>query len=357
MCLTKKTNTLWNGNRVLILAVALLAIGQALLEATPRPQQPKPPAVQPTQPRPAQPVQPRPAQPAPAGQRREKIPPPEEISGSQLQTRDGVQLSATFFPGMKEKESVPVLLLHNWKSSRKEFAALAPELQKIGCAVLVPDLRGHGASTKQMVYLKGGLQEKELDAAKFKTPDLAKIATNDMAALRSFLVKKNNAGELNLNKLVVVGSEMGAAIAMRWAAYDWSIPNYEHAGIKQSQDVKALVLISPKWSYTGLDTADILNARGFSAVRDRISVMLLVGGEDARRLKDVETIESKLVTNRSQPEALAERKVLLVPPFPTKMQAEQLLNFRDFPIPKMICHFIETQVIKDEPDAVWMEHK
>jgi len=355
MCLTKKTNAVWSGNRVLILAVALLAIGQALLEAAPRPQQPKPPAVQPTQPRPTQPTQPRPAQPAPAGQRREKIPPPEEISCSQLQTRDGVQLSATFFPGMKEKDSVPVLLLHNWKSSRKEFAVLAPELQKIGCAVLVPDLRGHGSSTKQMVYSRKGLQERELDAAKFKKPDFLNIRVNDMAALRGFLVKKNNAGELNLNKLVVVGSEMGATIAVLWAAYDWSIPNYEHAGIKQSQDVKALVLISPELDYKGLDMSKIVNAPG--AVRDRLSVMLLVGGEDTGRLKDAQTIESRLVTNRSQPEALPERKVLLVPPLPTKMQAEQLLNFRDFPIPKMICHFIETQVIKDEPDAVWMEHK
>ena len=355
MCVTKKTNTVWRSNRGLILAIALLAIGQTLLEAAPRPQQQKQPAARPTQP-----AQPRPPQPAPAGRRGPKIPPPEEISGSQLQTRDGVKLCATFFPGMKEKESVPVLLLHNLKSSRKEFAALAPELQKIGCAVLVPDLRGHGASTKQMVYLRGSLQEKDLDAADLKPTDFAKIASNDMAALRGFLVKKNNAGELNLNKLVVVGSEMGASIAMRWAAYDWSVPNYEHAGIKQGQDVKALVLISPWMSYTGLSIKEILNGRAFSAFRDQIgnqiSVMLVVGGEDSRRLKDAQTIESKLVSTREQPARLEDRQVLLVPPFPTKMQGEQLLNFRDFPIPKMICYFIEQQVIKGKPDAAWMEH-
>lgn len=252
---------------------------------------------------------------------------------------------------------MPVLLLHNWKSSRKEFAVLAPELQKKGCAVLVPDLRGHGESTTQIVAGRGRVREEKLDPTKFRANDYTNMARHDMGALRSFLVKKNNDGELNLNKLVIVGSEMGAAIAMVWAAYDWTVPNYEHAGIKQGQDVKALVLISPRWSYTGLDTSNILNARGFSAVRDRLSIMLLVGGDDSRTLRDVERLESKLVLNRPQPENLAERTVLLVPPFPTTLQAEKLLNFPRFNLPMFICKFIEDRVINDESDAVWMKQR
>ena len=274
-----------------------------------------------------------------------------------LRTQDGVSLSATFYPGTNEKESVPVLLLHNWKSSRKEFIVLAEELQKKGCAVLVPDLRGHGASTKKVAVGRGRAREDTIDASKFRTNDYTDIARYDMAALRSFLVKKNNEGELNLNKLVIVGSEMGAAVAMVWAAYDWTVPNYEHAGIKQGQDVKALVLISPRWSYPGLDASKALNARGVSPLRDRLSIMLLVGGEDSRTLRDVERLESKLVLNRPQPDNLAERHVLLVPPFPTTLQAEKLLNFPRFNLPMFICKFIEDRVINDEPDAVWMKHR
>jgi pimeloyl-ACP methyl ester carboxylesterase len=377
MLWTSEITNVWTRSRVLILTVAVLVVGQVSL-AAPRPQpqaqQPpsRPPAKAPaSQPNPAKPAQtqsnsqpkaalpatPPAKRPATAVPRGERLPEPQEIGGSQLQTRDGVMLSATFYPGTKEKESVPVLLLHNLKSSRKEFALLAPELQKKGCAVLVPDLRGHGASTTQYVAGRGGPREEKLDAAKFRTNDYTNIAVHDMAALRAFLVKKNNDGQLNMNKLVIVGSEMGAAIAMVWAAYDWAVPNYEHAGIKQGQDVKALVLISPRWSYTGIDTMSILNARGISPVRDRLSIMLLVGGEDSRQLRDVERIEAKLVLNRPQPEPLAERKVLLVPPFPTELQAEKLLNYSRFNLPLYICRFIEDRVINDLPDAIWMEHR
>ncbi len=349
---------MWTRNWLLIVTVALLTLGQVPVDAGPRPRprpQQRTPAAQPNAK--AAPSTRRPTTPQPA-RRSEKIPEPEEIGGSQLQTRDGVKLSATFYPGTKEKESVPVLLLHNWKSSRKEFATLAPELQKKGCAVLVPDLRGHGESTSQMVAGRGGFRAKELDAANLRTTDYGKIATGDMAALRRFLVKKNNDGELNLNKLVIVGSEMGAAVGMVWAAYDWSIPNYEHAGIKQGQDVKALVLISPRWTYAGLDTSKVLSAPNFLPVRNRLSVMILVGGENSSKLRDAQRIESAFLLKRApQPEALAEREVLLVPPFPTSMQAERLLNMPRSPLPRMICHFIEERVIKGETDAAWMEHR
>ena len=358
---TNESTTMWNRGWVLVLSVALLGLIHSASDAAPRPrpQQAPPAARAPQRPAATQPNRPPtpPRRPAPAARPSEKLPEPEEISGAQLRTNDGVSLSATFYPGTNEKESVPVLLLHNWKSSRKEFAVLAKELQRKGCAVLAPDLRGHGESTTQIVAGRGRAREERLDASKFRTNDYTNMARHDMTALRGFLVKKNNEGELNLNKLVIVGSEMGAAIAMVWAAYDWTVPNYEHAGIKQGQDVKALVLISPRWSYPGLDTSKILNARGMSPVRDRLSIMLLVGGEDSRTLRDVERIEAKFVLNRPQPDNLADRQVLLVPPFPTTLQAEKLLNFPRFNIPMFICKFIEDRVINDEPDAVWMKHR
>ena len=74
---------------------------------------------------------------------------PEEID---LTTDDGLEMKATYFPGTKGQESIPVILLHGFKGSRKDFTqeqGLAPFLQeKLGCAVIVPDLRGHGDSTK-----------------------------------------------------------------------------------------------------------------------------------------------------------------------------------------------------------------
>jgi len=77
-----------------------------------------------------------------------EIPAPEDLT---LRTDDGLKLAVTYFPGLRGKDSIPVILLHSFKGSGADFAkedGLAPYLQeKLGCAVIVPDLRGHGKST------------------------------------------------------------------------------------------------------------------------------------------------------------------------------------------------------------------
>ena len=46
------------------------------------------------------------------------------------------------------------------------------------------------------------------------------MATEDMMAVKAFLWDRNNAGELNIDKLCVVGAEMGASVAMSFALAD-----------------------------------------------------------------------------------------------------------------------------------------
>ncbi len=79
---------------------------------------------------------------------------------------------------------------------------------------------------------------------------------SDMEALKDFLREENNSGNLNIEKLCVVGAEMGASVALTWTQLDWSRPP---VGIhKLGQDVKALVLISPEWSTPGLPMKPVL---------------------------------------------------------------------------------------------------
>ena len=73
-------------------------------------------------------------------------------------TQDGVILSVTYYPGAKGKDSIPVVLLHEKNGSSKDFDTLVPELVKQGMAVLVPDLRGHGESTKRIVASHKGAE-------------------------------------------------------------------------------------------------------------------------------------------------------------------------------------------------------
>ena len=78
-------------------------------------------------------------------------PKPEDVS---LTTGDDLELKATYFAGTKGPDSIPVIIIHGLgpKCNRLDFTdvgGLADYLRAtLGCAVIVPDLRGHGESTK-----------------------------------------------------------------------------------------------------------------------------------------------------------------------------------------------------------------
>lgn len=269
---------------------------------------------------------------------------PQEIGGNELVTKDGVQLKATFFPGPKGKESVPVILLHGHKGDRKEFVALAPSLQKQGHAVLTPDLRGHGESTMTV----GG---RKLDAARFSADQFEQMVYEDMEALRRFLLRKNNDGELNISKLCVVGSEMGALVALSWARYDW----FSLTGERPPMHVKALVLLSPPRSMPGLNSAQALN---HDPVRRLLSMMILVGKEKAKDLKDAEAIHNMVKRYHPEPpeEERVKRQDLFFFALNTKLQGSKLLGVKTLNVDRMIGLFIDLRLVRqDHPDLAWRE--
>ncbi len=125
------------------------------------------------------------------------IPNPERISGSRLQTKDNTLLSATYYPGNRGKKTVPVIILHDWNSSRKEVEILAQELQANGCAVLIPDLRGHGKSNR---YLIDAENTETFEAEKkFSIENMQEIVNYDLPCLKKFLMQQNNSGQLNID--------------------------------------------------------------------------------------------------------------------------------------------------------------
>src|SRR5262245_42776505 len=178
---------------------------------------------------------------------------------SSVITKDGVQLHLTYFPSTarpgtpEAKQVAPVILLHDHKETRAMYNSLAQKpssglepgegrKKRPSFAVVVADLRGHGESTVQV--LPDGSQI-DLDATRLTKPALQAMAAFDLEAIRSFLIEKNDAGELNLNKLCILGAGMSANVAVNWALQDWTAPPLAIG--KQGQDVKALVLISPRW--------------------------------------------------------------------------------------------------------------
>ena len=214
---------------------------------------------------------------------------PEDIT---LQTADGIELAVTYYPGSKGKETIPIVLLHGWKQKGSEFKDFATALQRLGYAVVVPDLRGHGGSTR----IKGARKEDSIDVAKLTTPaqfsrQTGLMVTEDMVAVKDFLWARNNAGELNIDKLTLIGAEIeGASAALGFAAYDavgYGQGMVFYGPLKLARFVKVLVLISPKWAFPGLPLHKQATAN--PAVQSDIAMMIFVGKQDAAALPRLDT--------------------------------------------------------------------
>jgi pimeloyl-ACP methyl ester carboxylesterase len=306
--------------------------------------QPRPQPAKPTNPPPA--VVKTPANTPSATQAKKKLPAPENVG---FKTRDGVQIGATYYASPLEKEmqkeAVPVILLHSFKGSRAEFSDLALTLQDAGCAVLAPDLRGHGQSTRR---INSDGKEVEIEQALMSHQDFEAMGhadqqtSGDVEACNKFLRLKNNAKELNIDKLVLVGAEMGAEVAINWAESDWSWPRLPGAP-KQGQDVKALVLLSPQWSFRGLPVGSAIGDHDFVS---RISWLILVGEQDPKVFPESKRLYQALLRTPLPPVSDAPGKPAVgFRTYPTSLEGPQLLA-RNFTSIAEIVKFIDQQVAK-----------
>jgi pimeloyl-ACP methyl ester carboxylesterase len=284
--------------------------------------------------------------------------PPEEYS---LTTKDGVQLRITYYPSSAGPQAVPVVLLHDFNETRAVLQPLAamlnnppPELAEslppgplpTPMAAVTVDLRGHGDSKTAFE----GDSSFELDANRFGVADFQDMVLFDMEAVRSFLVERNDAGELNLNKLCVVGAGMGANVALTFAARDWAIPPL--AARKQGQDVKALVLISPRKTFRGLSSVEPLK---FPPVQQELSIYLAYGARDPKVAKDGENIQKIFARYHAEPPAefAATRKDYFAYALPTSMQGSELVTAPEFGQAPRIAAFIEMRLgRRDFPHVV-----
>jgi len=288
-------------------------------------------------------------------------PEPEEID---LATADEMQIKATYFPGMPSKkgaeecENIPVILLHGFKGSRKDFTSkddgLAAILQKkLGCAVIAPDLRGHGDSTK----IRKGRQLVKPTSREL-VPGLMK---QDLLAVKEFLWKKNNEKKLNIDKLVVIGVEEGAALALAYAAYD--AVGYDQIGakvgpLKLGKFVKVAVLISPTLKVTGLNTRQVMMMP--EVYRD-LPVMIVVGNKNKQYYADADALFNRVVKERppvddDKPESAT---VWFFKKVETPLQGSKLLAEPSLNVADKICTVLKTRLVTNDEakEWVWKERK
>jgi dienelactone hydrolase len=277
----------------------------------------------------------------------EELPKPEDLV---TRTGDGLQLALTYYPGTKGKQTIPIVLLHGWKQNRTEYKDLAPALQALGYAVVAPDLRGHGEST----HVKGARKEDVLDAAKMAPNQFGLMVTEDMKAVKDFLWEKNNAGELNIDKLCIVGADMGASVALDFAAYDavgYDNGEVYYGPLKLGRFVKALVLLSPRWSLPGLP---ILAATREPVVQRNIPMLILAGKEDPKAMSEARRIFLHLKSFHPEPtgDDKVDKQTLFLGPLATSLQGTKLLDPK-FNVQALIADFIYRRLVKSEESKEW----
>lgn len=313
---------------------------------------------------------------------RQKNPDEIELGGNRFLTSDMVQLNASFYPGNANKETVPIVLLHGHGKDREEFNHVLPEFKKHGFAVLIPDLRGHGASTSRYIpqnsrfsaannarnendrvqphHSSGsgfernpfsrerretqnpppepvptGRRTPQLDDQythdTFVLKDYERMMVNDPIPFQRFLVECNNKEKLNLNKLVILGIDMGGTVGGFWAKMDWE--KYKR------KNTKTLIIITPNH--------DLVIERLFKdskLFREQMSVLFMVGERDKAAFERAFQLRENILGKDKDKESYEnynswDAKIPLLT-FPTDLQGRELLSSEKLKIPQKVAEYI-----------------
>tara|TARA_R110002049_G_scaffold72490_6_gene187452 strand:+ start:167022 stop:167933 length:912 start_codon:yes stop_codon:yes gene_type:complete len=262
-----------------------------------------------------------------------------------LKTKDGVNLRAAYFPSEKGKEGITVLLVHEWEGQMGPYAKLAASLRQAGCAVLIPDYRGHGGSRE---YVDSRGATKSFNIARMSKRDVENIIKYDLEEAKQFLKDENNEELLNLNALVVIGVQEGCVMAAHWAVRDWKFPSV--GNVKQGQDVKALIMISPEKVVKGVPLDSTLSDKNLV----RLPIMLVGGAtspeaeETTRIHKRLDVIKKKMSRGESQGLELKTVK--------TSLSGQALLKESSSVIPAIVKFITENVTISDDENP-WVERQ
>jgi hypothetical protein len=301
------------------------------------PTQAAPPQAAPPQAAPAKPT----AQPRPAGRPKPEATP--KLKTVTLKTKDGVELRAYYFPSTEGKKAVTVMIVHEWQGQGSPYGKLVAALNAAGFAVLVPDYRGHGGS-KESAGPPGG--EGKFNIAQMSRRDVESIVTFDLESAKGYLKAENDSGNLNLNALVVIGVREGCVMAGRWAQRDWGFPSVGR--MKQGQDVKALIYISPEKQIKGV----ALDPALIDPNLIHLPLLVIAGGSspeaaEAERIsKRVESVKKRI----GRGEATGFEYKLLS----TNLSGPSLVNDVPAVIPSIV-KFIQTQVVISDEENPWVQ--
>ena len=258
-------------------------------------------------------------------------------------TPDGWTLKVQVsLPGGANEETPAVVLIHGAQESRKNWESLAAFLTGRGYAVIAPDLRKHGESTR------GG----QSGDGRITPADRRAMVGLDLEAVKTLLLDLHERKKLNVRKLGVVAADEGAPAALLFTYADWRkmpLPDAPDPQFRTptGQDVRAVVLMSPEDNVPGLNGASV--ARDLSDDAADIAFLLVVGGADAKDSGTTERLFNRLGGRQKD-------RVSLVPLEGVPLRGTTLL--RD-PVGKGVMNGIASfldKFVKERP-AEWRSRK
>ncbi len=241
-------------------------------------------------------------------------PEPEVIT---FAATDGFPLKMSYYAAKEDKNpnglmNAPVVIfLHGEKGTRLQWdRGSAPKgkepvpnyLNQQGYAVLVLDFRKHGES----------IVEGQADEV-IKPIDYLAMAAGDLAAVKNFLYEEHMKQKLNMSKLAVVATDVSVPVALAFAEADWRQVPFDDSPLAsertpRGQDVRALVMISPKLkagSLNGAKSIQYLKAPQFG-----ISMLFIAGEQDTAAMRDLKTLHNGAMASAKS----EERIVMFTPP-------------------------------------------
>jgi len=188
----------------------------------------------------------------------------EKFESIEYKTSDKHIVHAEFFAPRKKKGRAPaVLLVHDAGSNAKHLNSVAEALQRKGFAVLVPDLRGHGASISESYdWTKTETVEDKAQTWTF--------AMRDLESSTNWLRDQSNVHNSNLS---VVGVGAGSVLAARYAVRD--------------ENARAVALIAPESEAFGFNMMkDIIELGG-------LPVMIMATNDHEKEATRIQSASAK----------------------------------------------------------------
>ncbi|HIE97308.1 MAG TPA: hypothetical protein EYQ63_09905 [Fuerstia sp.] len=243
-------------------------------------------------------------------------------------TADGWDIKVTYFESPSGKESPVVILLPGAEGleesrTRKVWEGMAKALQKQGYAVVTADLRKHGDSAPDTDDVNPRL-------IRLGPGDYVLMATRDLEAIKAFLVTEHQRQKLNIRKLGIAAAGSSCMVAASFAANDWlkkpwpDAPTFAQRTPK-GQDVRAIMMLSPKSPVKGLNTTVLIKTIADPA--KRIAVHIYHNPKDRAEKKAADLVFRFLKLPKSVPDQ--EPRQLKEGPPDKKYSAEGLLAAKD----------------------------